>query len=207
MNRTEFLEELHRRLLHLPEAERTKSLEYFDEMIGDRMEDGMSETQAVAALGSMDEIVSGILQDMPFPALLAVQVKSSRDRAKNKTLWKVLAIAGAPLWVPLLLALAVLVLALYIVLFAALISMFALLFAFACAGIFGLISGLITAAMQSLPVGVCICGMALVCGGLALLLFRPILAAARGCIELCKWMLHKFKGIFVRRPAMEVVQP
>lgn len=57
MNKTQFLEELSRRLEGLSDAERRIALDFYAELISDRMEEGMSEEEAVAALGSIDQIV------------------------------------------------------------------------------------------------------------------------------------------------------
>ena len=48
MNRKEFLRSLSRSLRGLPRAERAQSLDYYGEMIQDRMEEGLSEEEAVA---------------------------------------------------------------------------------------------------------------------------------------------------------------
>ena len=57
MKRNEFLSKLKERLWALPEADKQCSLDYYSEMIDDRMEDGLSEEEAVAAIGDLDEIV------------------------------------------------------------------------------------------------------------------------------------------------------
>ena len=50
MNKQEFLYELKGKLWALSEEEKKSSLEYYTEMIDDRMEDGLSEEEAVAAI-------------------------------------------------------------------------------------------------------------------------------------------------------------
>ncbi len=57
MNKNEFLFELSGRLDHLPEEEALKTINYYSEMIDDRIEDGESEEAAVSAIGSIDDIV------------------------------------------------------------------------------------------------------------------------------------------------------
>ena len=58
MNKAEFLAALRERLSGLPEEDFNRSVDYYTEMIDDRVEDGMSEEEAVACLGSMDEIIT-----------------------------------------------------------------------------------------------------------------------------------------------------
>lgn len=57
MTRNEFLEKLASALSSLSGSERSLVLEYYDEMISDRMEEGMSEAEAVEAMGSIDQIL------------------------------------------------------------------------------------------------------------------------------------------------------
>ena len=57
MNKNQFLEELSRRLEGCSDAERKIALDFYAEMISDRMEEGMTEEEAVAALGSIDQII------------------------------------------------------------------------------------------------------------------------------------------------------
>ena len=49
MNKKDFLDALNRRLATLSAQEREKSLLYFSEMIDDRIEEGMSEEEAVSS--------------------------------------------------------------------------------------------------------------------------------------------------------------
>lgn len=58
MTKQEFLSELERALGKLPHAEVEQALAFYDEAISDRMEDGLSEAEAVADLGSIDEIAA-----------------------------------------------------------------------------------------------------------------------------------------------------
>lgn len=63
MKKTEFLRLLRQRLSSLPNDEAEKSAAFYSEAIDDRTEEGMSEEEAVEALGSLDYIVGSILQD------------------------------------------------------------------------------------------------------------------------------------------------
>ena len=52
MTKLEFLSQLERALSALPAAERADRLDFYREMIDDRMEEGLTEQQAVEAIGS-----------------------------------------------------------------------------------------------------------------------------------------------------------
>ena len=63
MNRQEFLKALNRNLKNLKKEERKKYLEYYDEMIADIMETGVSEEEAVKRQGSVERIAADILAE------------------------------------------------------------------------------------------------------------------------------------------------
>ena len=62
MTKAEFLETLSNLLESISPEERTNTLEYYTEMIEDRMENGLSEEEAVAALGDIREIADQVKQ-------------------------------------------------------------------------------------------------------------------------------------------------
>ena len=68
MRKTEFLERLRAALNALPEEEAKKTIAYYAEMIDDRIEDGMSEEEAVAGLGEPEAVAREILLDAPWQA-------------------------------------------------------------------------------------------------------------------------------------------
>ena len=57
----------------LPWEEVERSMEYYDEMINEHMEEGMSEAEAIAALGSVDEIAQQILADQQSSVVVMIQ--------------------------------------------------------------------------------------------------------------------------------------
>ena len=63
MTKTEFLSALRDGLRALPEADAARSLEYYHEMIDDRMDDGMTEEEAVAAVGDPGDVAGEILRE------------------------------------------------------------------------------------------------------------------------------------------------
>ena len=79
MNKEQFLNHLAQRLNHLPEQDLFRLTEFFSETIDDRIEDGMSEEQAVAALGDPEQIIREILQENGgVPALRAPEPQNER---------------------------------------------------------------------------------------------------------------------------------
>lgn len=109
MTRDEFLGRLGELLACLPADQVRETQEFYAEAIADRMEDGMGEEEAVAAMGAPGEVAEAVLDDLP-----AVPRAIARTRRRSTTLLWVLTIVGSPVWVPLLLAFAAVAVAVYV---------------------------------------------------------------------------------------------
>ena len=107
MNKEAFLLALYDALRGLPVEDKERSIAYYREMIDERVEDGMSEEEAVAALGPMDEIVREIVEAVPLSAIVRDRVTPRRGLRA----WEIaLLVLGSPLWLPLALTALVLLL-------------------------------------------------------------------------------------------------
>lgn len=195
MTKADFLRLLERALAQLSDEERQKNLEYYSELLDDMMEEGMTEAEATAKLGSPNQIAQNILQEMPLSKLVSTRMK---PRSGWTPLAIVLAVVGSPVWVPLLLAAVAVVLALFVSIwalgFAAVAVVIALAVAVVAAPIFA-----VRAAVMTLPLGLMLLGAGLVLLGLCVL-------GGLMAVELCKllwqltvWLAHKIKGLFIRK--------
>lgn len=109
MTRDEFLGRLGELLACLPAEQVEETKAFYAEAIADRMEDGMSEEEAVAAMGTPGEVAEATLDDLPaVPRAIAKTLRRS-----TVLLW-VLTIVGSPVWVPLLAAFAAVAVTVYI---------------------------------------------------------------------------------------------
>jgi uncharacterized membrane protein len=88
MNKQEFLESIRSQLRGLPEEDIEKSLDYYAEMIEDRVEDGLTEEEAVEAMGTPEEVASQILMDTSFTKL----VKAKVNPKKRLSVWAIVLI-------------------------------------------------------------------------------------------------------------------
>ena len=122
MNKQKFLKSLRANLSYLPKREADERLTFYSEMIDDRIEEGLSEEDAVSAIGSIDEIASQCSYDADGSALLSPR---ARDKKASGTEIALL-VLGAPIWIPLLLTVFVVVLSLYIVLWSLMLSLWAI---------------------------------------------------------------------------------
>lgn len=104
MNKADFLTELQRRIAEYPSEETKRSVEYYTEMLDDRIEEGMTEEEVVASLGSLTDIAEQIKCEIPLTTLVKHKAKE-KTKSKKMSPWVILMlILGFPLWGPLLLA-------------------------------------------------------------------------------------------------------
>lgn len=198
MNKYEFLGRLRERLAGLPPKDIEKSLDYYAEMIADRIEDGMSEEEAVAALGTIDEIVAQILEETPLPKLVKEKVRPKRPLRT----WEILLIVlGFPLWLPLLIAFASIIFSVLVAIGSVLISVFAVAVAVGACALAFTVAGLICFATSRGALGTILIGATLICSGLCILFFVGATYASKGILWLCKKGIYAIKSCFVGKEA------
>ncbi len=194
MTKNEFLEQLRRGLSGLPMEDIDERLNFYSEMIDDRIEEGLSEAEAVSAVGSVSDIVSQILRETPLTKLVKEKVKP----AKPLKWWAiVLIVLGSPIWLSLLIAAAVIVLAVYVVLWSLDVSLWAVDASLALGAVGGVLSLPIFAAQGHAFTGIAMLGGGLFCAGLAIFLFFGCMAATKGTVWLTKKIALGIKAMFV----------
>ena len=200
MNKYEFLTNLRAKLWALPEEDKQRSVDYYAEMIDDRMEDGLSEEEAVAAIGDLDEIVQQILSETPrLPA--EVKKEEEQKKQKRKVSWweSVLLVLGFPVWGALLIAVSTVVFSVWIGLWSVVIALYATAFALAVSAIGLLIAAFSLLWIRHFAKGTVLVGGALVCAGLAVLIFLLSNLAAKGLAALTRLIWNGATGIFKRK--------
>ena len=163
MNKQEFLEKLSKELTALSKKERKERLAFYSEMIDDRMEEGMTEAEAVASVRP--------------PEMGEEEPQESKPEEKRK-IWEILLlILGSPIWASLLISVLAVVLSLYISLWAVLISLWAVFGSLAGSAVGGVFAGIIFMIEGKILPALAIISAALVCAGLAIgafFLFRNL---------------------------------
>ena len=198
MNKCDFLLILQQRLAGLPSEEMEERLRFYGEMIDDRIEEGVTEEEAVAALGSTDEVAQQILADIPLVKVIKESVRSKR---RLTALEIILLILGFPVWLPLLLSAVAVVFSVYAALWAVIISLWAVFVSLVGCAVGGLIGGIVILATARPLVGMALVAVGLVCVGLSILSFFGCRAATQGAIWFGKKMALWIKGCFVRKGA------
>ena len=185
MKKEEFLKELKKRLKGLPKDDLENRIRFYGEMIDDRIDDGMSEEDAVKEVGTVDEVVAQIAAETPLARLVKERTKPKRSL---RTWEIILLILGFPLWFPLALTALILCLVGYLLIWVLDIVVYAVELAFAVASI-----GSIVALFASMATGQPMMfwlGSAILCAGAAMLL-------AFGCVGITKATLKVSKRILI----------
>lgn len=94
-----FLNELKNKLQGLPKSSIDERINFYSEMIDDRVEEGMTEEEAIADIGGINGVVADIAKDTPLVSLVKERIRPKR---RISGLEIVLLILGFPLWFPLL---------------------------------------------------------------------------------------------------------
>ena len=179
MKKQEFLAELYERLQSLPQAEREQSLSYYSEMIDDRIDDGMTEEQAVQSVGAPKQIAEEIIKETPWITLLKERVKPKR----KIFVWEiVLLVLGAPIWLSLLVSAFAVALSLYVVALSLIIALWAVEIALCAGGVLGVVLALVSIFQGNIYVGVAYLGAGFVCAGLGVVSYFACQALSRGFI-------------------------
>ena len=87
MSRDAFIGELRHRMAGLPQQTVERTVEYYSELIADSVEDGMSEEEAVARLGSLEEIVANVVKDTPLSQIVQTRVQEKKAKGVSVTIW------------------------------------------------------------------------------------------------------------------------
>lgn len=194
MNKQEFLARLGRSLSGLPQADIDDRLNFYSEMIDDRMEEGLGEEEAVAAAGSVDEIAAQTVADTPL-------VKLAKERIKPKRrlrAWEIVLLAlGSPVWLSLLIAALAVLFSVYVVLWSLLIALWAVFGSFVCGALGGAAAGIILAFQGKALTGLAMIGAGCVCAGLAVFAFFGCRAATKGVLMLTRRIAVRTKQCFI----------
>lgn len=148
MNKKKFLSDLEQALVALPRKDRKKTLDFYRELIDDKLEEGLTETDILGELGTPEDISTQVLSELP---------------QREGTSWGVilLLVLGFPLWFPLLITAAVLLLTVLIVVFAVELVL-------AACGIADVLGGLVLLVLWKPYAALALIGPGLVCLGLAI---------------------------------------
>ena len=198
MGKAEFMEALRKRLAGLPQTEIEERLAFYNEMIDDRIEDGLTEEEAVAEVGPVEDVVNQIMAEIPLTTLVREKVRPKRTLRA----WEIiLLVLGSPIWLSLLITVFAVGLSLYVVLWSVIVCLWAVTLSLAASVVGCLFEVFVYQKAGNLGGAIFAGGTALACAGLAILMFFASVAATKGIARLTKKMILGIKSWFVGKEA------
>ena len=194
MTKKEFLEKLKNSLSVLNESDREERLNFYSEMIEDRIEEGYSEEDAVKTVGDPEEIASQIVSE--YSNVKKTNKKASTKR-KLRTWEIVLFWVGLPLWLPLAIAAAAIVFTLYVVFWAVVGSIWAAPVSLSAVGLAGFVIPIQYFIQGNILGGIAIIGLGIFSAGVAIFAFYGCIKATKGGTILTKKTVLWIKSLFV----------
>lgn len=196
MNKREFLASLTEALAALPTEDISERINFYGEMIDDRVEDGLGEEEAVASIGNVEDIVEQTVAELPLKKLIKSKARSNR---KMKA-WEIVLLAvGSPLWVTLLLSVFAVAIALYAIIWSAVAVAWAVFVTFAGCTLGGIALGVLSICFGRLLEGIAAIGLAIASAGFAIFAFFGALMLTKLVALLTKKVFIGIKKMLFRR--------
>ena len=195
MRKKEFLDQLRRALTALPNNDADERLNFYAEMIDDRMEDGMCEEEAVASVGTAEEIATQILAETPLTKIVKEKIKGKKRSALEITLLCL----GSPIWGSLLISALAVVFSVYVSAWAVIVSLWAVFGSLAGCALGCTIGGVVFAFTASVATGLATIATGLGCAGLSIFGFFGCLGITKAFCRLTRVLLLWVKRCFVKK--------
>lgn len=205
MNKSEFINKLKNNLSGLPHEDIEKFGEYYSEMIDDRTEEGMSEEQAVNALGDVASIAQKIKNEYVEQQYNDTYSQESKPKQENNNYHSgkqsdrkkylpliVLAFFGIPILLPILAFIFVIIITVGLTI---LIVPFITGICFAALGLAGIAAFIMYTVSGSFAYGTILLGLSLILLGLSMLVAIVIKKLAVLIFKLICLTFKKFKNI------------
>ena len=224
MDKKEFLTKLREKLSHLSDFDAQERINFYSEMIDDRMEEGLSEEDAISAIGSADAVASEVLEEIVIEEMAKDESeKKTKDISENTTenIAKkrdekypteiknakkgrltagqiALLVLGAPVWASLLVAAAAVAFSLFAVAWSLVVVFWSVAVALAVSGVGGIVVGIVELFLQG-AVGAILVGSAFVACGLSVFAGYGALAYTKAMIALTVNIFLAIKARFFEK--------
>lgn len=200
MTKREFFDALTSRMKSLPKEEQNRVIRYYNEVLEDCMEDGMSEAEAVAQIEDVDTIAKRILLEYAMESHRKAPVeanpvyKAEQYKKQGNVLMVVLALITIPFWGAVLISLLGAVFAIAVALFCIPVSL-------GSAAIGCIIMTPVLIFTGQVGKGFLVLGAGLICAALTLVSIPLILLLLKLCYRFVCWMFGRVKAVFSSRKA------
>ena len=199
MTKIQFLLALHDKLSNLPKDEVEERLSFYSEMIEAGIEEGLSEEEAVSAIGSIDDIAMQITSEIPL-------TKTTKEKFKPKRkikAWEIILLAlGFPLWFSFIVSFFSILFSVYISIWSIIISFWAIFVSFVAYALSFMIVGTgFTFGINKIT-GIIFIALSLICAGSSILFFFFSKWTTKTVILLTKKIILWIKSLFIKKEEM-----
>ncbi|MBR4309082.1 MAG: DUF1700 domain-containing protein [Oscillospiraceae bacterium] len=196
MNKQAFLARLRSGLSQLPAEAQEEPLNFYSEMLDDRIEEGLTEEEAVKALGDLEHILAQIYAEVTLSAPAKKKITPKRKRSP----WEIaLLVLGSPIWLSLLLAVFAGLFSFVVSLWSVVISLWAVFAGLAACSI-GFLASSVRFLIQGYGLsGLAVIGGALILAGLSIFCFFGCKAVTKWAARSCKSLAKVLKKFFTRK--------
>lgn len=191
MNKAEFLNELSFCLQNMNNSEKNKFIIFYDEMLSDYVENGMTEEDAVDKIGDPKKIAEELLADYG-------SVKINLPFTGIRGLNYILTIIGFPLWGSVLLAFVLMVFSVYVIIWCVPFTTGALSIGFFTTSIIGIV-GSPFVMLKNASMGIMQLGTGIASIGISLLLGLATLDLSKRLIIITKNLNAKLAALFKKK--------
>ena len=198
MSKQDFLTKLRKGLSGIPQNEIEERLTFYSEIIEDHMEEGLSEAEAISAIGSVDEIIAQVIAEIPLSKIAKERIVPKRRLGVGEI---VLLALGSPIWLSLGVAVLAVILSIYISLWAVIISLWSVFASFASCSVGGVISCVNFLVGGNGASGVVMLSAGIICAGLSIFMFYGCKAVTDGILLLTKKMAIWIKNLLIKKEA------
>ena len=195
MNKQKFLDALRKELSGLPQNDIDERIHFYSEIIDDRIEEGMTEEDAVAAVGSVNDIVTQIVADTPLTKIAKERIKPKR---RLTALEIVLIVLGSPIWLSIGISIIAAIFSIYVSLWTLIISLWAVFVSLVASSVGCIGAGVVFICTGNVSSGIATIGAAIAVAGLSIFAFFGCKLVTKGLCILTKkfalWTKNCFKG-------------
>ena len=214
MNREDFLTALAERIQQLPTDEKNTVYEYYNEIILDKIDSGMSEAEVVAELGDIDDIAAKILSEyapqpdtVQGPAPLqephitpsngySYQPQMPPKRSTAAKVWIIIGLVlGSPIWLSLLIAFFAVILSVVVAVVSVIISFWGAAGAVTLSGLLFFAASFLVLP-QNVGLAIFQMGLGLVVSALGVAWCIGMVALTQVTCRFLKWMFQKLARLF-----------
>ena len=196
MNKNEFLQDLRKNLSGLPQGEVDERISFYEEMIDDRVEEGLTEEEAIEAVGPVNTIVLQTIADTPLTKIVKERVSPKR---RMKAWEIILIVLGSPLWLSLLIAAFAVLLAIYVTMWSFVICFWSIFISFIAGAVGGIAGGVFLCCTGNVTQGLLFVSAGLLLTGLSVYTFYGCKASTKMMAEFSAGIVLRIKRWFVRK--------